>query len=128
MIKLPAPMVGNVDHVDAVLDAHLGILSRGNTLEDNWNIEFVLDPFHVVPAESHLMVFVIARKAAAGGHVALCQVAFSLGVVIQIHREGEGDEAVIQCSFHVVINEVGITAYIELKNLWVVRRGGGHVL
>src|SRR6266850_1666857 len=55
MVELPAAMVGDIDHLDAVLDRELRVLGGGNALDDERKVGvLVLEALHLPPGERGL--------------------------------------------------------------------------
>ena len=56
MIELPAAMVRDVDHIDAMLAGDRRVLGGGDALQDQRNAVLVLEALDVVPGEAGLVI------------------------------------------------------------------------
>src|SRR5687767_6708204 len=105
MVELPPAVVGDIDHLDAVLHGELRVLDGGNALQDERDVAMlVLESLDVVPGERAL-----ERRAFAGARAprldeAPDDVALAPAVHLHVDGDAEGAEAVVPGAAHPVVH------------------------
>ena len=116
VIELAAAVVGDVDHVDAVLDGDARVLGGGDALEDQRDVGASLEALDVVPAERGLEVHA-ADVAAPGRWRALGDVALAPAVDRGVDGDAEGGVAGGDGALDVLVDEGVVAAHVELEDV-----------
>ena len=98
-----------------MFDRKLGILGRGDALQDERDLADLLDAVDIGPIEFGLMGFTHGGLT-AGGDETLGQVALAPGISVQVDGHGKGLVTQILGLADLVVDPVVVTAHIQLKH------------
>ena len=121
-------MVGDIDDLHPVLDCQRRILGGGNTFQDEWDLEVILESFDVVPVEPRLLDLAAMSIQSPGGRgVTFREVAFTARVNGQIHRETECVKPRLGRALRMPFYPPIALTHIQLIDLGAWRGGGNHL-
>lgn len=117
-------MVGDVDHIDAVLDAEFGVFGAHDALQHQRYVGNLAHLVEHVPVELLAPFGIAAAARVVGAGVQMAdQVALAAAVMIAIDGDAEPLDAEIDAAQHIIPDPVEIAEHIELEQPMIARFG-----
>ena len=113
VIELTSAMVGDIHHVDTMIDRDGGILGRGDTFQDQWNLELGFDAVHILPGQCGLKLTSWHHTSA---NIALSNVTLTPAVVGAINSQAECGTSRCLRPSDKIIHPGCITMHVKLEH------------